>query len=179
MTQELDAFGVTSATIFHSPMKHPYVLCTTAPSSERGKHGGEWTYISAIGDGPATVPECLEDNLSHLAKHGAIMAGAVSELGNVVGLLKKSGRLLIVPLNRASGGYGVRGDGTIKVKDKLYAQTLSQVDPTCLRFHVEDGVQHLVAVDIEGKVVVQRLDERSDQSVSSMSSWKKECRYDN
>lgn len=162
----MNAHGVMSATLFHSPSQNPYVLCTTAPSSERSQHGGEWTYISAVGDGPATVPECLEDNLEALARHDAILVGAVSEDGNLISVLEKSGRLTLVPLKVSNDRLG--GIATIKVlKNKLCQQSpLRGVDQTCLRFHDVDGMLYLMAVDVEGYLITQRLDPRFSQPFS-------------
>jgi hypothetical protein len=157
---------VTSATPFYLPSGHPYVLCTTSPSDERGKHCREqtehyheWTYISAIGDGPARVPEELEDNLTHLEKHEAIIVGTVSAAGDLVAVLERGGRVTIFPL-RSNEQRLLRGANNMTHVKKLSQQWEARgVDPTSLRFHATaQGVRYLKAIDIEGNLLGVCLD---------------------
>ncbi|MCJ1398285.1 hypothetical protein MMC11_001482 [Xylographa trunciseda] len=149
-TPEMRARGVTSATLFETALSNPYVLCTTSPSRERARNNGEWSYVSAVGDGPVRVPPQLDHDLWRLEKAKAIIAGAVSPDGTVIALLEETGKILLMPLVAEDGG-GLSSLDPITVDTRLHAQ--SSASPTALRFCQLDGHLCLVAVDPQGTVL--------------------------
>ena len=147
-----------SATIFHSPSNRPYVLCTTSPSSERWKHGGEWSFISAVADSPASVPPDLQFDFCQLGElEKGIVAGAASSDGKVVALLNQKGRIKLFILNAKTGG-GLHSalEEPVALKTRLAAQTTASRG--CLRFQSQGGKLFLFAVDLHGKVIKAEID---------------------
>ena len=147
---EMNARGATSATLFQTVSGNPYVLCTTSPSRERSKNNGEWSFVSAVGAGPARVPPQLEHNLWRLRKAKAIIAGAASPDGSVIALLEETGRILLMPLVAQEGG-GLSSLDPITLDVPLKSQ--KSASPTALRFCEVERRLCLLAVDPEGTVV--------------------------
>src|SRR2546423_3257621 len=113
-----------SAAVFHSLSNRPYVLCTTSPSDERWKHGGEWSFISAVADSPASVPPNLQFDFCRLGKlEKGIVAGAASSDGKVVALLNQKGQIKLFNLDAKTGG-GLHSalEEPVVLKKKLAAQ---------------------------------------------------------
>jgi hypothetical protein len=146
-----------SAAIFHSPSNRPYVLCTTSPSDERWKHGGEWSFISAVADSPASVPPNLQFDFCQLGKHEkGIVAGAGSSDGKVVALLNQKGQIKLFSLNaKTDGGLYSALEEPVVLEKRLAAQTV--VSRGCLRFQSQDGRLFLFAVDLQGKVIRKEI----------------------
>ena len=152
--------GVTSAALFQSPSNRPYVLCTTSPSNERERNGGEWSYISPVADFPAIVPPELDQNLIALRKAPAIVMGAASPHGDIVALLEQTGKLWLFPtMEIKHGGYPSWEESTILEKRLCEQRRPSN---TCLRFHFRQDENRLClyAVDVKGKVIKKSFDER-------------------
>jgi hypothetical protein len=147
-----------SATIFHSPSNRPYVLCTTSPSDERWKHRGEWSFISAVADSPASMPSALQFDFCRLGEHEkGIVAGAASSDGKVVALLNQKGQIKLFTLNAKTGG-GLHSalEEPVALKTRLAAQTTASSG--CLRFQSQGGKLFLFAVDLHGKVIKADID---------------------
>jgi hypothetical protein len=142
-----------SAAIFHSPSNRPYVLCTTSPSDERWRHGGEWSFISAVADSPASVPPNLQFDFCQLGKlEKGIVAGAGSSDGKVVALRNQKGQIKLFSLNaKTDGGLYSALEEPVVLKERLAAETV--VSSGCLRFQSQDGRLFLFAVDLQGKVI--------------------------
>jgi hypothetical protein len=142
-----------SATIFHSPSSRPYVLCTTSPSDERWKHGGEWSFISAVADSPACVSPILQFDFYALGKREkGIVTGAASPDGKVVALLNQKGKIKLFTLKGKTGGglYSALEEPLI-LKEKLAER--KSASSGCLRFQSQNGSVFLFAIDPEGKVI--------------------------
>src|SRR2546430_8756186 len=94
-----------SATLFTSPSKRPYVLCTTSPSAERElnkENGGEWSFISPVVSSPAILPKSLSHRIEQLL--GSIIAGAVTSVGEVLAVVESTGKIRLFRLNRQLDG---------------------------------------------------------------------------
>ena len=149
---EMNAQGVTSASLFQTASLKPYILCTTSPSTERSRNDGEWSYVSPIGPGPIKVPPQLDHNLWRLGKAKAIIAGATSLDGTVIALLEETGRILLMSLVAEDGG-GLSSQDPICLDKQLKSR--KKVSPTALRFCEVDRRLCLVAVDPQGIVIRQ------------------------
>ncbi|MCJ1283639.1 hypothetical protein MMC26_002970 [Xylographa opegraphella] len=147
---EMNARGATSAMLFQTVAANPYVLCTTSPSRERSKNNGEWSFVSAVGAGPALVPPQLDHHLWRLRKAKAILAGAASPDGSVIALLEESGNVLLMPLVAQDGG-GLASLDPITLDSKLKSQ--KSASPTALRFCIRERRLCLLAVDPDGTVI--------------------------
>ena len=147
---EMNARGVTSATLFQTAAMNPYVLCTTSPSRERSQNNGEWSFVSPVGAGPAKVPPQLDHNLWRLRKAKAIIAGAASLDGTVTALLEETGRILLMPLVAQDGG-GLSSLDPITLDVTLKSQ--KSATPTAIRFCEVDHRLCLMAVDPKGTVI--------------------------
>jgi hypothetical protein len=109
-----------------SPAQHPYVLCTTSPSTEREIDGGEWSFIA-----PLSIPfaawaseqayHCLRQVQGTNSPHLHIHASAVSPQGNFVALLDSNGHICLIPIRSRKGGGMVTNDSEkpIEVKETL------------------------------------------------------------
>ncbi|KAL6718444.1 hypothetical protein ACLMJK_004534 [Lecanora helva] len=147
--------GITSTSIYTPPSQNAYILCTTAPSSERERNADEWSFIIPLPkiNTPHTPrlrpPSNTVYNFGQFAHHRALRAGAVSDTQNVFAVLEDNGRISILPLEAGENG-GIRGKGNESAVTVLETR-LSGVGG-CLRF-TPDG-ERLVAADAKGKVVV-------------------------
>jgi hypothetical protein len=146
-----------SATIFHSPSSRPYVLCTTSPSDERWKHGGEWSFISAVADSPACVSPILQFDFCALGKREkGIVTGATSPDGKVVALLNQKGKIKLFTLKgKAGGGLYSALEEPLILKEKLAER--KSASSGCLRFQSQDGSLFLFAIDPEGRVIITEI----------------------
>ncbi|KAI9800304.1 MAG: hypothetical protein M1833_003418 [Piccolia ochrophora] len=156
--KETKARGITSAVLFHSPSKKPYVLCTTSPSSERSKFEGEWPFLSPVGGSPAIVPPSLEHSLCHLKRPSAVLAGAATVQGDLIALLEEDGTLKLFSLAASStGGLCSEREPTI-LDHRLSKQ--KRVSPTSLRFRTgaSDSRTELFAVDTNGHIIKKIFD---------------------
>lgn len=147
---------MTSATIYRSPSNKAYVLCTTAPSTERWHHDGEWSFILPILEVPEKVSrsEILLSSRVHsfnqLQDHRSLFAGCPSCQHHIFAVLENSGRLSVLRLER-------HDDGGIHSADsaEILVHSLCKQDrpmPDCLRF--DPTGSHLFAVDPKGKIIV-------------------------
>jgi hypothetical protein len=146
---------LTSATLFKSPSEKPYVLCTTSPSSERGRTG-EWSFISPTPLGPVSVPIQTQHTIQPL--HSSVLVGAATSVGDLIAVLEASGtvRLFAVESGR-DGGLRCRTfqHPVLKFDTKLSRQ--ESAPPTSLRFQETMRALHLFAVDLHGKLIVKTV----------------------
>ena len=147
---EIKARGVTSASLFHAPSANSYILCTTSPSRERSKYGGEWSYISPVISLPATIPARLDHSLWRLRECKAILAGAVSPSSNLIALLEETGRVLLMPLVAEASG-GLSSEDPVFLDVRLAEQ--QKASSTSLRFCQVGQKLCLVGVDTKGKFI--------------------------
>lgn len=153
---------MTSATVYQSPSKRAYVLCTTAPSTERWHHDGEWSFILLV---PPNAPQPHVQNsgiysFEQLKSHSSLFAGCPSSQHHVFAILEGSGRLSVLRLDK-------HDDGGIHSPDEdveILAHSLCRQDrplTQCLRFDPSGSC--LFAVDAKGKIVVTQF-EKADSS---------------
>jgi hypothetical protein len=139
----------------YADSRNPYVLCTTSPSPERARYGGEWPFVSPVASSPAKVPPGLEHPFENLGKSKAIHVGAVSPDGRVAALWDATKSLILVPLSPSSRG-GLHTRTPIILEEKL--ESRPSMSPTSLRFRVEsDKCLYLYAIDVKGKVVTKQI----------------------
>ena len=156
---------ISSASLFSTSLSHPYVFCTTLPSSERVINHGEWSFISPVGSAHLRVNDSLIHDLSRLRRSGAILTGAVSPQGDVIALVehmrRHEARLIIMPVvAEKSGGLStldsiVVDKGTLAVKGNEKVK----ISPTAVRFHRTTTGFCLVAIDIEGRVIKKHFED--------------------
>ena len=147
---EIKARGVTSASLFHASSANSYILCTTSPSSERSRYGGEWSYISPVIPLPATIPAQLDHSLWRLRECKAILTGAVSPSSNLIALLEETGRVLLMPLVAEASG-GLSSEDPVFLDVGLAEQ--QKASSTSLRFCQVGQNLCLVGVDTKGKII--------------------------
>lgn len=153
-TAETRETGVTSATVYQSPSNRLYVLCTTAPSTERWYHDGEWSYILLIPPNPSRShlqPSSIIYNLEQTKSHRPLFAGCPSSQHHVFAVLEDSGRLSVLRLDRRDGG----GIHSPDEDAEILAHSLCKQDrplTDCLRFDPSGSC--LFAVDPKGSIVV-------------------------
>ncbi|KAI9861443.1 MAG: hypothetical protein M1813_005340 [Trichoglossum hirsutum] len=152
----INARGIECAVLFnYADSRNPYVLCTTSPSPERARYGGEWPFVSPVASSPAKVPPGLEHPFENLGKSKAIHVGAVSPDGRVAALWDATKSLILVPLSPSSRG-GLHTRTPIILEEKL--ESRPSMSPTSLRFRVEsDKCLYLYAIDVKGKVVTKQI----------------------
>ncbi|KAF6233806.1 hypothetical protein HO173_008018 [Letharia columbiana] len=157
-TAETRETGVTSATVYQSPSKRLYVLCTTAPSTERWHHEGEWSFILLIPPNTSR-PHIHLDSKVHtfeqLKSHRPLFAGRPSSQHHIFAVLEDSGRLSVLRLNRHDDGGIHSPDGDAEI----LAHSLCKQDrplTDCLRF--DPSGSFLFAVDPKGKIVVTEFE---------------------
>lgn len=147
---------MTSATIYQSPSDRLYVLCTTAPSSERYNHNGEWSFIlpitgtSSRGD---SHPASQVHDFEGLKYHRPLFAGCASSQHHVFAVLEDSGKLSILRLDKHNDG-GIYSPG----KAEILEHSLCKQDrplTRCLRF---DPSGSLFGIDRKGKIVVTEFE---------------------
>lgn len=149
------ARGIESASLFYSPSKRPYILCTTSPSSRRSKHNGEWPFISPVNLGPVRkVPLELQHDFSALGNSLPILAGAVSSCINVAAMLEDSGNLLLYTLINGPGGGIHSGGSHVVIKNAVSKRNKSLMSSTSVRFCVQEDtlISYLFVIDIKGKI---------------------------
>ena len=158
ISQETRETGVTSATVYQSPSKRPYVLCTTAPSTERWHHDGEWPFILLI---PPNVSRSNEhpDSRCHTFEqfkcHRPLFAGCPSSQHNLFAVLEDSGRLSVLRLDKhEDGGIHSPDEDAEILAHSLCKQERPLTD--CLRF--DPSGRFLFAVDPKGKIVVTEFE---------------------
>ena len=146
---------MTSATIYQSPSNQLNVLCTSAPSTERFLHQGEWSFSLLIPSN-AFQPQAYVSSMSHdfdqLKDHKPLFVGCCSNKHHIFAVLEASGRLSILRLdNHKDGGiYSRSGDEAEILKHSLCKLDRPLTD--CLRFDSSGSM--LFAVDPKGKIVV-------------------------
>ena len=146
--------GVTSVSLYTSPSQRSYVLCTTAPSTERWRNQGEWPFSLPLPDHFAPnsrPPEDAIHNFEQFKGLAALRTGTASGRHHIFAVLDEAGRLSLLPL-AANGIGGVEGceSGAVTLVEKLEKQ--QRVLGCCLRF--DEKGERLFAVDIRGRVVV-------------------------
>ena len=152
--------GITSTSAYISPSDKPYILCTTAPSSERHKHKGEWSFIVPVPRPRVQIrprlrpPSNVAYNFEQFKDHRALRGGAVSSKHNVFAVLEDNGRISVLPLVAGENG-GISEPGKSRNKVTILDKAIGRVGG-CLRF-TPDG-ERLVAVDAEGKVVIAEFE---------------------
>ena len=150
---------MTSARVYHSPSKRLYLLCTTAPSTERWHHDGEWSFILPIL--PNTPQSHIQSgstihDFQQLKRHRPLFAGYPSSKHHVFAVLEDSGRLSILRLDKHDGGGIHSPDENSEIlKHCLCKQDRPLTD--CLRF--DPSGSFLFAVDRNGKIIVTEFGE--------------------
>ena len=150
---------MTSATVYHSPSKRLYLLCTTAPSTERWHHDGEWSFILLIPPNASRShihPGSTTHNFEQLKHHRPLFAGCPSSKHHVFAVLEDSGRISILRLDKHDGG----GIYSPDEHAEILAHSLCKQDrplTDCLRF--DPSSSFLFAVDPKGKIVVTEFGE--------------------
>ncbi|KAL2047571.1 hypothetical protein N7G274_000612 [Stereocaulon virgatum] len=165
---ETEETGITSISIYKSPSQRFYILCTTAPSSERWRNKGEWSFIIPLPlRPPATLPTQLihpTDNNIHnfeqFEKHRALLGGCVSIEHSVFAVLEKTGKISLLSLDPHSRG------GVYSAQDNAELLSTSASTSLCeqkrsgtsaMRFEPEAEGGRLIAVDARGKIVVTKF----------------------
>lgn len=159
-----------SATIFYAPSGNPYVFCTTSPSAHRASHLGEWPFISPVASLPATVPLQLEHSFYQLGRSKPILAGAVSPSGHLVALLENTGILILFSLIPGEGGGLSPAGEPVVLTKRLWKGIMSSVSTACLRFCQDGTSLYLLAVHIDGTMIIANFPARSGSSTSPMIS---------
>jgi len=149
---------LTSATLFNSPSRKPYVLCTTSPSSERelaAENGCEWSFISPVASVPARMPMSLQHNIVELRK--SVLVGAATSAGDLIAILEASGRVKLLSLdgNRDGGLCCHASKNPMNLKIRLSRQ--DRAHPTSLRFQESSEGLRIFAVDRHGELIVKTL----------------------
>ena len=150
--------GITSASTFKGPSGTTYVVCTTSPSSERYRNGGEWSFISPLSYtmGPRLRPPNLPcHDLEQFKGHHALTVGCVSRTHDVLAVLEDSGNISILSLeNHEKGGIcGEEGEPK-RLPEALCRE--EKPSTSCLRFD-PDG-EKLFAIDRKGKIIVTKFE---------------------
>ena len=157
-TQETGETGVTSATVYQSPTARIYVLCTTAPSTERYRHDGEWSFILLIPPNAFRQPPHPSTRLhtfEQLDCHRPLYVGCSSSQHHVFAILENSGRLSFLRLNKhKDGAIHSREKNAEKLLHSLCKQDRPLTD--CLRF--DPSGDCLFAVDPKGKIIVTEFE---------------------
>ena len=133
------------------------MLCTTSPGSERGRDEGCWSFVPPASD-PFPRYEALAFHCFTQVQHKKYFTlhdGAVSNSGNLVALVSKTGEICLVPLkaNPFDGFWSVPRSDPIPIRHKLTRN--DSVFMVALRFNTDDS--KLVGVDHTGKVVIVDL----------------------
>ena len=148
---------MTSATIYRSPANRPYVLCTTAPSTERWHQDGEWSYILPIPGNASRsyiLPGSRTHNFEQLGDHRALFAGCPSSQHHIFAVLEDSGRLSVLRLDKHEDGGIYSSDEAEILAHSLCKQ--NRPLPDCLRFDATGSC--LFAVDPRGKIIVTEFE---------------------
>lgn len=146
---------LTSATLFNSPSRKPYVLCTTSPSLER-EHTGEWSFISPVAPGPASMPISLQHSIEQLRE--SVLVGAATSVGDLIAVLEASGRVRLLRLDKEiDGGLCCHAsqDPVLEFNNQLCPQ--DSAPPTSLRFQETLRGLQIFAIDRRGKLIVKTL----------------------
>lgn len=146
---------MTSVTLFKSPSRKPYVLCTTSPSSERGRTG-EWSFISPVAPGPASVPISIQHSIQWLRE--SVLVGAATSVGDLIAVLEASGSVRLLGLDRGiDGGLCCHAPQhpVLELDGRLSRQ--ERAPPTSLRFQETLRGLHIFAIDLRGKLIVKTL----------------------
>ena len=158
VSQETRETGVTSATVYQSPSKRHYVLCTTAPSTERWHHDGEWSFIILIPPNASrlnTDPGSRWHTFEQFKSHTSLVAGCPSSQHHLFAVLEDSGRLSVLRLDKHDhGGIHSRDQDA-----EILAHSLCKQDrplTNCIRF--DPSGSRLFAVDPKGKIVVTEFE---------------------
>ena len=142
---------MTSATIYQSPSNRQYVLCTTAPSTERWRNEGEWSYIMLIPPNASPRHGNTVHNFEQLKTHRSLLAGCPSSQHHAFAVLEDSGRLSVLRLDKHDdGGIHSPDEDTEILQHSLCKQDRPLTQ--CLRF--DPSGSFLYAVDAKGKIVV-------------------------
>ena len=162
--QEIKETGITSAHVFSLPRPEPtpdphyYVFCTTAPSGERWRHNGEWSFILPIPPPDQlhlTPPAKVIHDLTQFEEHGAFRAGCSSLQHGICAVLEKNGCMSVLPLEaKPAGGIGGADLGLQQSGVGLCRSENSWENS--IRFN-DQG--QLIAVDKKGKVVTIDFEE--------------------
>lgn len=153
-TQETDSDGVTSVSLYTAPSGHPYILCTTAASTERWRNGGEWPFCSLVVTPPGSVPASSIHNLEQLKNQRALVAGTVSSQASLFAVLERTGKIFLVGLTgHGDGGICGEAEAPERLSVSLPEQSgVTTQGTSCLRF--DPTGSKLYAVDPKGKIVI-------------------------
>lgn len=149
---------MTSAVVYQSPLGRPYVLCTTAPSIDRYRHDGEWSYVLPI---PSNLSQSLQHqskahNFEQLKNHRPLFAGCSSSQHHIFAILENSGKISILNLaNHDDGGIYSADDAEV-LSHSLCKQDRPLTE--CLRF--DPSGSFLYAVDPKGTIIITEFEER-------------------
>lgn len=148
---------MTSATVYQSPSNRHYVLCTTAPSTERWHHDGEFSFILLIPSNPSQSHSLQSKrmyNLEQTKSHRPLFAGCPSNKHHVFAILEDSGRISVLRLDKHDDGGIHSSDEDAEILPHfLCKQDRPLTD--CLRFDPSGSA--LFAVDPKGKIIVTEL----------------------
>ena len=149
---------MTSATIYRSPSNRPYVLCTTAPSSERWLHDGEWSFILPVHEDTSRSsihPVGIVHNFEQFKYHRPLFAGCASSRHHLFAVLEKSGKLSVLGLDKHDDG-GIHGQEEAEIlPHSLCKQDRPLTD--CLRFDTSGS--YLMGIDPKGTIIVTEFRE--------------------
>ena len=153
----MNADGVTSASMYIGPSGRPYVLCTTAASTERWRNGGEWSFCSPVILPPSQVPEMAIHDLDQLGKQQTLIAGAVSSSASIFAVLEKTGRIYLLKLSgHEDGGVCGQVDPPQRLPASLSEfSRVSTQGTTCLRFDPTGSIMY--AISPKGRLIVVRF----------------------
>ena len=146
--------GITSASTFKGPSGTIYVACTTSPSSERWRNGGEWSFIVPLPFTPRPrlrPPNPPRHDLEQFKKHHALTIGCVSRKYHVLAALEKSGGISILSLKSHKMG-GICGAGDAKRLSETLFNKQEKPSASCLQFDPEG--ERLFAIDQRGKIII-------------------------
>ena len=156
---------MTSASIYKSPSRRLYVLCSTAPSTERWRNKGEWSFIVPLPLPSQTTPptqitqppKSTIHNFEQFEQHRALFGGCVSSRHNIFAVLEKTGRVSVLSLDahEISGVHSAQDNAELLSTSTLTLLCEQKRSGTSrLRFEPEAKGGRLIAVDVRGKVVV-------------------------
>ena len=139
---------------FTSPSNTSYLLCTTSPSSERYRNGGEWSFVVPIPSRGYTVPAYLKRPLRQFGERSQLLTGAVSRTAKIFSILDVTGEIKVLSLVAHENG-GICGvDDGPHILSCGALKTLNTnpfASHACLRF--DHSGLNLFAVDRTGIVV--------------------------
>ena len=159
ISQETNRGGITSMSFFTSPTGTYYICCTTSPSSERFRNGGEWSFVLPVPSLGYPLPQHVVRPFHQFGRDiTPLVAGSVSSSGCIFAVLETTGKIHLLPLIAHEGG-GIQGstDASIislgvKMKEQsdsaLSTRSSLRFDPSGTKLYAVDTTGQILMVDL-------------------------------